>query len=199
MADHDRITGHRPRPADRPRPRPARWAATSTSRPCRAPAPASSWPCPGRPRSIATSLGVALVRALATEEIRLEERAVLRAIRASEFEPHVVPTPLAGHRPSAGPTLMTGPLPADDEVEARPDRRRRPSVRGAPSPAWCGSTPSTAAPADPTRPRPPDGTRGAAGDPVEHAARGFGPGFSTKMWTVGGFVDKSVDTPLTSP
>ena len=50
-------------------------------------------------------LGVALVRAIATEEIRLEERAVLRAIRASEFEPHVVPTPMAGHRPSAGPTL----------------------------------------------------------------------------------------------
>ena len=65
-------------------------------------------------------LGVALVRAIATEEIRLEERAVLRAIRASEFEPHVVPTPLAGHRPIAGPTLVTGALPADDEVEEAP-------------------------------------------------------------------------------
>jgi hypothetical protein len=62
-------------------------------------------------------LGVALVRAIATEEIRLEERAVLRAIRASEFEPHVVPTPLAGHRPIAGPTLVMDAGPEDDEVE----------------------------------------------------------------------------------
>jgi len=38
-------------------------------------------------------LRVALVRAIASEEIRLEERAVLRAIRAAEFPPRSVTTP----------------------------------------------------------------------------------------------------------
>lgn len=83
-------------------------------------------------------LGVALVRAIATEEIRLEERAVLRAIRASEFEPQLVPTPMAGHRSSAGPTLVTGPLPADDEVEETPEpESEAPSV----GPRSAGSRP----------------------------------------------------------
>jgi signal transduction histidine kinase len=59
-------------------------------------------------------LVVALVRAIATEEIRLEERAVLRAIRASEFEPRPVPTPMTGRRTGQGPTLVP-----DDERDER--------------------------------------------------------------------------------
>ena len=54
----------------------------------------------------------------------------MRAIRASEFEPRVVPTPLAGHRPIAGPTLVTGPLPGDDEVEEAPEPEPEPSTVG---------------------------------------------------------------------
>ena len=54
-------------------------------------------------------LGVALVRAIATEEIRLEERAVLRAIRAAEIGPRSVPTPIDERRYSArGPVLVPG-------------------------------------------------------------------------------------------
>jgi hypothetical protein len=46
--------------------------------------------------------------------------------------------------------------------------------------------------------------RGIADDtddtlPAHAQIGGIGPGFSTKMWTAGGFVDKSVDTPLTPP
>jgi signal transduction histidine kinase len=62
-------------------------------------------------------LEVALVRAIATEEIRLEERAVVRAIRASEWEPRSVPTPLSGRRPGSGPILV----PDDDRVDAADD------------------------------------------------------------------------------
>jgi signal transduction histidine kinase len=68
-------------------------------------------------------LAVALVRSIATEEIRLEERAVLRAIRASEFEPRPVPTPLDGRRAGQGPTLVSadGPEPDRDGAGHRAD------------------------------------------------------------------------------
>jgi hypothetical protein len=69
-------------------------------------------------------LRVALVRAIASEEIRLEERAVLRAIRAAEFPPRSVPTPMNGRRTAQGPTLVLddgrGPDEPDDPVVAAP-------------------------------------------------------------------------------
>jgi signal transduction histidine kinase len=66
---------------------------------------------------------VALVRAIATEEIRLEERAVLNAIRASESTPRPEPTPMAGWRSAQGPTLVSasdGEPDATDEAGAGP-------------------------------------------------------------------------------
>jgi len=69
-------------------------------------------------------LAVALVRAIATEEIRLEERAVLRAIRASEWEPRPMPIPMTGRRPGHGPTLVQGDAPdtaAETATEAATD------------------------------------------------------------------------------
>jgi hypothetical protein len=69
-------------------------------------------------------LEVALVRAIATEEIRLEERAVLRAIRAAEWQPRPVPTPMTSRRPVTGPMLVPDDgRPAtmdDDEHEGAP-------------------------------------------------------------------------------
>ncbi len=64
-------------------------------------------------------LAVALVRAIATEEIRLEERAVLRAIRATEWEPRPVPTPLTGRQFGPGPTLVPDEEPDPDAGGAR--------------------------------------------------------------------------------
>lgn len=59
-------------------------------------------------------LGVALIRAIATEELRLEERAVLRAIRAAESGPRSVPTPMNGRR-AHGPTLVSDDDRGPDE------------------------------------------------------------------------------------
>lgn len=60
-------------------------------------------------------MAVAMVRAMATEEVRLEERAVVRAIRASDWTPRAMPTPLPGRRNGHGPTLV----PDDDGPDER--------------------------------------------------------------------------------
>ena len=117
-------------------------------------------------------LEVALVRAIATEEIRLEERAVLRAIRASEWEPRPVPTPLTGRRPDpcrCSCRTTTGrrrpmTMPATK-------RRAQAWARGVPAPVSSASTRSTAARPARTRPRRPDGAI-ARSNAVES-----GPGF----------------------
>ena len=72
----------RARPADRPRARPGDGWRPRTWRRCRAPARASSSPCRVRPPVDATwSARSPSSGRSPTEEIRLEERAVLRAIR----------------------------------------------------------------------------------------------------------------------
>jgi signal transduction histidine kinase len=66
-------------------------------------------------------LAVAVVRAIATEEVRLEERAVLRAIRAAEWAPRPLPISMTGRRNLAGPTLVAD----DDEPDEGPDDETR--------------------------------------------------------------------------
>lgn len=59
-------------------------------------------------------IAVAMVRAMATEEVRLEERAVVRAIRAGDWTPRAMPTPLPGRGHGHAPTLVPDDEGPDD-------------------------------------------------------------------------------------
>ena len=72
---------------------------------------------PGPTPVDADVVAVAMVRAMATEEIRLEERAVVRAIRAAEWSPRPMPTRLSARRNGHGPTLVPDDRDAADGGE----------------------------------------------------------------------------------
>ncbi len=148
----------------------------------------------------ADEVGTGLARAIAAEEIRLEERAVLRAIQAGRresaetdlaSEPRPYPLPLPRILPPPDVPLVVSPRSAASHppvrlrsIDGSANRDGKPEPRREHQPRRADR------PARHTVPRL---------TPITRAEGRRDAGLSTNVWTDGGFVDKSVDTPLSRP